>query len=382
MCGLTGAVGSNLYEKHKKAFMELMIVSSVRGLDASGVLGVTADWKVPRSKGTIYRLWKGAVPSAELVVSEGYKGAVDNPNTRLLMGHCRSKTIGANITANAHPFDLPNLIGVHNGTLRGNYPGEREYATDSEALYKLINDEGIAAAIPQIHGAYALTWFDKRDSTINFLRNNERDLWFANEKMTGALFWASEPYMLRWVLHRNSIEVDRIVQLAKDTVMSFAVLEEPVNQSLSIVEDIKGKDKAVYTNLTPFRQVTKTHTEEETNEEKTMTLAALFAAGQGQDTAADATPISTTRGFVAHGTGRKPKADKGKDVYKGYLGVKMDKEELISVLDEGCTFCGKAMKPKEPFRWIYFDEYLCDECKDSPAFAFTDFDEREKSAIN
>jgi hypothetical protein len=110
---------------------------------------------------------------------------------------------------NAHPIEYDHIIGAHNGTLdqaswdRLETAIGEKFPVDSQALIAAIAKLGVKDAIElctegrDTHtGAWSLTWFDKTDNSINFLRNKHRPLWIAHAKDFRRLLWASEWWML------------------------------------------------------------------------------------------------------------------------------------------------------------------------------------------
>lgn len=134
--------------------------------------------------------------------------ALFRQQNRCLIGHNRYATQGAVNSVNAHPFDFEHIIGAHNGSLRStlNLPDHKDFVVDSENIFHAINQDGSVETAAKLNGAYALTWWDKRDNTLHFLRNAERPLWYVFTQDRQAIFWASELWMLTGVLARNNIK--------------------------------------------------------------------------------------------------------------------------------------------------------------------------------
>lgn len=188
MCGIVGLAG-DLNLKHREIFADLLTVCQFRGRDATGVIMVHNNDEVKTHKmlGT---------PDI-LLGSKKYSKEIDVHAAKVLIGHCRAKTVGGNVVRNAHPFEHDHITGVHNGSLRGymQHPEWKGFDVDSDFLYHLIAKEGIEAALPQISGAFALVFWDAQKKTLNFIRNNERPLFFTFSKDQKVLFWASEVWM-------------------------------------------------------------------------------------------------------------------------------------------------------------------------------------------
>lgn len=218
MCGLVGAFG-DLYADQIKAFNTMLIWNQVRGADSTGV-GVI-DYHTRNA-----RVLKQLGRPDRLMNHEFYESAV---NTRqvCIIGHGRHKTMGEVSLQNAHPFYFDNLIGAHNGTLA--YTSKQwldpkgEYGTDSEALYARIAESGAEEIIPQITGAWAMTWYDRVFNKLRFLRNSERPLWYVFVRDGKAMMWASEKGYLTAALERHGVKYEGPYELPINELWSWDV---------------------------------------------------------------------------------------------------------------------------------------------------------------
>ena len=134
----------------------------------------------------------------------------------VLMGHNRWATVGGITRHTAHPFEFDKLVGAHNGTLkrRNLLDDSRMFEVDSENLYYHMNNNGLEDTLSKTDGAFALTWFNKEDNTLNFIRNAERELYYVVSEC-GVLFWASEEWMLIVALSKNNIEHGKAVMFSE-----------------------------------------------------------------------------------------------------------------------------------------------------------------------
>lgn len=196
ICGLVGIAGQ-LSMKHEQAFKTLLILDTLRGIDSTGAVVVHRDgtFDTPKAVGNAYNLLESRV------FSEGMKGLHS-----ALIGHNRYATQGRVNVRSAHPFEFDEVVGCHNGTLRNKHVLENghKFDVDSEALYGHINNNGVEDAIKGLDGAWALTWYNIKEGTLNFLRNKERPLWMTALK-EGQLAWASEKWMLEVALARHEL---------------------------------------------------------------------------------------------------------------------------------------------------------------------------------
>ena len=182
MCGIAFMYDTTLSDHDEQAFKDLMVVTSLRGVDSTGVaayyaLGYSTNKdqyrplvRYSKVKGSVYSLlhskwWNQAARNS---------GPVRNRTT--LIGHCRAATKGHKTSENAHPFNSGKITGVHNGTIVSGLEIP-EGETDSQALYELIEKEGVES-LSKVRGAYALVWIDEDKGKLFWLRNTERPLWF------------------------------------------------------------------------------------------------------------------------------------------------------------------------------------------------------------
>ncbi len=212
MCGLFGIAGPGIQMKDIEIFKDLGIVSQVRGLDGSGVYQVKAN--PTYNNNDFSAIFKSESTFAECLFEIDYTKKKKSSSNLLesiavdfIMGHVRAATRGLISDENAHPFELSNLVGAHNGTLRDK-KYEDKNKTDSELMYRDISSRGIIEVLKDMdkNSAYAITMFDKVNRKVYMVRNEKRTLHFALNDSRSVLYWASEPEILRFVLRRQKQE--------------------------------------------------------------------------------------------------------------------------------------------------------------------------------
>lgn len=190
--------------KGRDIFTELLLVDVVRGHHSTGAA------LVKRFNDEIL-MEKAPVPSPMFIATDTYRKFVDTLAVKVMIGHNRYATVGEKSAENAHPFKFDNLVGAHNGTLENwalrQLPDHASFGTDSEALYNSVSKVGIKDTINKLYGAWALTWYDVENGTINLLRNSKRPLFYAYSEDRATIFWASESDMLEWILTRNHVKI-------------------------------------------------------------------------------------------------------------------------------------------------------------------------------
>lgn len=208
ICGLIGAAGP-LTIKHERAIRTLLILDAVRGIDSTGIATIARnrDLKMAKSVGDPFRLFD----------TKSFDKAIGGINS-VIIGHNRFATQGKVNSSNAHPFAFEKLVGAHNGTLKNKYALDDAalFEVDSENLYHHMNKNGVENTIHKLDGAWALTWYNHDEDTINLIRNSERPL-FTTLTKENVLFWASESWMLRVALSREGLEHTEVEMLGEDT---------------------------------------------------------------------------------------------------------------------------------------------------------------------
>jgi predicted glutamine amidotransferase len=244
MCGIVGVAGK-IGANEDKVFKNLLYMDELRGPHSTGVAAVAAV------SGTATH-YKRAIGASDFLASKRGSAIIQQSN-RVLIGHNRYKTAGSISHANAHPFEHGDVLGVHNGTLskQSLLPDHTHFEVDSDNIFHALNEaEDVSEVSSKLEGAYALVWWDKRDKSLNFLRNPERTLYIAKKKNSETIFWASEKFMLMAAMDRNNIVWEEIQPLPVHTHLKF-VLDS--NSNLASFEIPKPAMKEV-----PFVEKPKT----------------------------------------------------------------------------------------------------------------------------
>ena len=215
MCGIFGIISgttksgrSHVLVDGGKMLFDGSVLTSLRGMDSTGIFQVREDGKTFSNK-------------EPLCASVAFDSALSSYTTTMHSAHfttvhCRAATVGNVSRKNAHPFEIKYkcasghhyLLGVHNGTLEHGWKssaGAKDHDVDSSYAIELIaNNKEKAFTDNMIKGAYSFVWRDTLKPTVAyFARNSERPMWMVRSKDGRHIMFASEPDTLAYVLRRH-----------------------------------------------------------------------------------------------------------------------------------------------------------------------------------
>ncbi|MCR4308197.1 MAG: class II glutamine amidotransferase [Candidatus Berkelbacteria bacterium] len=254
MCGIVGFISKNkkgLFGYHLDVFEEMLLCDSVRGKDSTGAFIVLNNSqakiiKVATNPSYLFetKQWQ---TFREVAVRSGH----------ILVGHNRKATFGNITRENAHPFVEGNTILVHNGTIM-DHKKLADVEVDSHAICHQISKEGYQNTLKDLKGAFTLVWYDIIQKKLYMSRNDERPLaWCENEDFVA---FASEGYMLNWILKRHDLKVNKIELIPANRIIGLSFSPFKIEQ-----EDIKPPSPPNVLSL-PFNSSTSTVVNPEPND--------------------------------------------------------------------------------------------------------------------
>lgn len=244
MCGIFGGFSHYLNESEVDNIRTLGAISYPRGIDSVGM--AIAHKKSAKSSTHEYFMDKVVSdPWGYLYHPATTKLLRKTNNIKTIIGHVRSATVGEVTRDNAHPYQVGNIIGVHNGTINSL---RTQGTTDSHVLYRKIAEFGAKVAINSLtDGTYALVWFDKSNNTINFARNEQRPLWLMSSKSGGTTYFASERIFLNYIDARENTPFDDPFMLEAGIIHTFKI-DSGYTYSK---EPLKGTDENPFKRMYP-----------------------------------------------------------------------------------------------------------------------------------
>ena len=234
MCGIFGMTGPFATTANDDKFIKnATIAGAVRGLDGTGLVMIANKGDEPVTY--IKRAMSGGQ-----FVNEVFDPTYALSNTvHSVIGHNRAATIGAISDHTSHPFNEGGVIGVHNGTLRGDWKADLEVSkkcdVDSRGLYRAIAARGIDWTIDKMKGAAALVWCEVESKRVFVYRNSERPLHYVESN--GKIYYASEPGMLSWLLTKSCVfkidiqpfKVDTLYEITEGKLVELRTLKATAN---------------------------------------------------------------------------------------------------------------------------------------------------------
>lgn len=198
------------------AFKTLLIVDTIRGPHSTGVAGINnnGDWDIIKKKGNAWDLFD----------CKDYTKVASSAKYALL-GHNRYATKGKINNINAHPFEFEHVVGMHNGTIRGQHRliDHTQFEVDSENIYHSINKIGLEDTLKVLDGAYALVYWDKRTEELVMVRNSERPLYYTYSEDNKTVYWASEQWMLYVSISRAGLKHNDVIEVKPCTIYRFNI---------------------------------------------------------------------------------------------------------------------------------------------------------------
>lgn len=247
MCGIVAVITKHtngFSYKQLQVFETLLWLDTLRGNDSTGVFCVNNMGNCGIAK---------EIGPGEYFLStpewKDYRGKMFS-NGWAIVGHNRKATRGSVSDKNAHPFWVEDkLVLVHNGSFMGSHKHLKDTDVDSEAIAHTLVEHGaddVAGALKRVNAAYALSWYDVDNKTINFIRNTERPLHWV--ETSDAYYFCSEKDMLEFALKRNDITwLKNVYMFPEYSLNKYKLGDNKQTTTDSLKLDCKYEWKSNYT---------------------------------------------------------------------------------------------------------------------------------------
>lgn len=226
MCGIIGTIS---FEKHKHTLsrkdvmLQAFVTGTVRGTHSTGLFAVNAA--APTDGYGRVLVYKKDVAGYDFIQLKQADRIISNMGDyKFFVGHHRHATYGSISPKNAHPFTYDNITLVHNGSLTHLYDLSDQHSrfdVDSEVLTYAIATKGYEEVFKKLKGAAAVVWYDSNTDELFLYRNKERPLFFAKIKDSDIAFIGSETWMLKGLIWRNGLELEKIYDVGENQVVAF-----------------------------------------------------------------------------------------------------------------------------------------------------------------
>ena len=345
MCGIFGGYSSSLAKADLELIHTLGILSQFRGVDSTGVI-VGHNIKGKKVKKIMIR--KDVGNSSNFLASDAYSKVAIPNEAFMVVGHTRWATNGTINVNNAHPFNVKNIYGVHNGTIpKHSVPHDRkDYDSDSQVFFRDLQENGIDKAVENAgySPALAVVYVDTEASTLNFFRNDKRPLFAMPTKANDTIFWASEYSFLEFAERRSPIICDDIIEIEKDKLHTIKI------GSLDVTTRELVKTPPPPFVLSPWTGMNGSPKSDNASLKKEHKRNKKYYYNQ----AADADANTSLRGVDLSASGKKkPSTIVSVDSkYKGYMGKEFNVSTILNYLQKGCIFSGYIPNIFERVIWI------------------------------
>ena len=253
MCGIVGVIGMvgtkaiNKAHVREDVFEQMLFADVFRGAHSTGVMMVDKKGECTYHK-------KAIASPDYLDLGSWTKYKKGFWDAQIVVGHNRHATTGSVVNANAHPFTHKHITLVHNGSLFSGWRAKlrvKNVDVDSHGIAVAIAEYGYKEALKTIDGGFALVWWDDREKTMNFVRNDQRPLGFVRIKDSPAILFASETPLARWIAWRNGLSVEATESLQEGELLSIHV-DDLTKVKKEKVEFYEPPARSVWVNGTEY----------------------------------------------------------------------------------------------------------------------------------
>lgn len=235
MCGIAGVQLRNGQEMNPDWLVELGLSMMSRGRDATGV----ALWN-----GKTIRIVKSACDAKTFFK---HRRGIGSSSTMALI-HTRAATHGkTSVSANNHPIEVGDLVGIHNGIIdnhnelfRSHPTWKRRGEVDSEAIFQAINDYGLEG-LEKVSGSMAVAWLDAAFPGSMFLARGDTNPIVITTDVAQGVFFASTPDVFdRWKVGHRRLAEGEILRLEGGKIVWEGTFKPDGGYRMSWQDHVRG----------------------------------------------------------------------------------------------------------------------------------------------
>jgi len=213
---------------------------------------------------------------------------MDADKYSMLIAHNRAATMGQRHNWNAHPFQFDHITLTHNGHVSNAMtllPAGKKinHDVDSAHVAAAMAALGEKETLEACTGGFAFVWHNSKDGTLNIARNSGRPLKLAYVAGENTLWWMSERLMLRSILERHQITIDKeMLNLPEKVWVKFNVKNLREYTTVPFVPRSTGTTRSGATTVAGGQAQTvgqPSHTKEQTKISTTIGTKAAMAQG-------------------------------------------------------------------------------------------------------
>lgn len=309
---------------------------------------------------------------------------LDHKNLLSIMGHTRAATLGDVVVKNAHPHWYKHIIGTHNGTIPmlNRSDEQKKLGSDSVNLFRLIANEGLVPVLKDIgvRGAYALAYYDTSDLTLNFIRNDQRTLYYLYTKGKTTMYWASERRMLEFIRatafdfdevrpfltgvhYKIKIGMPRIMEETELQLRPLEFLRRGSTTNTARDGTGSGKNISVWDHETQRLIPKQEYLELKRSRLETMSVGDLINRVNAECDEIQRMEQAEKQVLLPPAKHHVPQVGWSRD-YQVSKTVILSIEEAQARLADGCTNCRSEATVDDDTYWLNSSEWFCEDCKD------------------
>jgi glucosamine 6-phosphate synthetase-like amidotransferase/phosphosugar isomerase protein len=241
MCGIAGWYKNSSSTFTEKVLKSLLVQTSTRGKDATGICWGTDD----HEKQLSVKVLKGPMEASKFIETKDFKEAIDEIlKARWVLVHCRQATHGSpKDNNNNHPIFNDKGLVIHNGVVYPHQKFKTNGDTDTEQILLSIQELGLDKGVENISGSLAIAYVDFKKSGFYLYRNDQSPLVWGRHNRS--LVFASARDILKDSLHPKRLFMN--VTCLKAEYMPSHIMYHVTTDGIEVVLKRKKEQYPIFT---------------------------------------------------------------------------------------------------------------------------------------